>query len=162
RTACPGCGSSTATASGESSPTTWASERRSRPSRCSSSRATWRDRRRRSSSRPPACSPTGSARRSASRRGSASRCGTDRTAGSGGGQGGARGEGGEDLAGADRALTSYALARRDRDELMETRWRYVLLDEAQNIKNAGSATAQACKALPADHRLALTGTPLEN
>jgi len=43
-----------------------------------------------------------------------------------------------------------------------SRWRYVLLDEAQNIKNAGSATAQACKVLPADHRLALTGTPLEN
>ncbi len=68
----------------------------------------------------------------------------------------------EDLAGADLVLTSYALARRDRDELSKTRWRYVLLDEAQNIKNAGSATAQACKALPADHRLALTGTPLEN
>jgi len=68
----------------------------------------------------------------------------------------------EDLAGADLVLTSYALARRDRDELMKTRWRYVLLDEAQNIKNADSATAQACKALPADHRLALTGTPLEN
>ena len=68
----------------------------------------------------------------------------------------------EDLAGADLVLTSYALARRDRDELGKTRWRYVLLDEAQNIKNAGSATAQACKALPADHRLALTGTPLEN
>jgi superfamily II DNA or RNA helicase len=68
----------------------------------------------------------------------------------------------EDLAGVDVVLTSYALARRDRDELVRTRWRYVLLDEAQNIKNAGSATAQACKALPADHRLALTGTPLEN
>src|SRR5262250_3365813 len=68
----------------------------------------------------------------------------------------------EDLAGADLVLTSYALARRDRDELQKRRWRYVLLDEAQNIKNAGSATAQACKALPADHRLALTGTPLEN
>ncbi len=68
----------------------------------------------------------------------------------------------EDLAGADLVLTSYALARRDRDELSKTRWRYVLLDEAQNIKNAGSATAQACKAIPADHRLALTGTPLEN
>jgi superfamily II DNA or RNA helicase len=68
----------------------------------------------------------------------------------------------EDLAGADLVLTSYALARRDREELSKTRWRYVLLDEAQNIKNADSATAQACKSLPADHRLALTGTPLEN
>jgi SNF2-related domain/Helicase conserved C-terminal domain/Bacterial SNF2 helicase associated/SWIM zinc finger len=68
----------------------------------------------------------------------------------------------EDMAGADLVLTSYALARRDRDELTRTRWRYVLLDEAQSIKNADSATAQACKSLPADHRLALTGTPLEN
>src|SRR4029077_18506366 len=41
-------------------------------------------------------------------------------------------------------------------------FRYVVLDEAQNIKNADSATAQACKSIGADTRLALTGTPLEN
>ena len=68
----------------------------------------------------------------------------------------------EDFAGVDLVLTSYALVRRDREELQKTRWRYLVLDEAQNIKNAGSATAQAAKSLPADHRLALTGTPLEN
>ena len=69
----------------------------------------------------------------------------------------------EDLAGADLVLTSYALVRRDRGRAVQDPLpRYVILDEAQNIKNAGSATAQACKALPADHRLALTGTPLEN
>lgn len=67
-----------------------------------------------------------------------------------------------DFADVDVVLTSYALIRRDLEELSKTRWRYVVLDEAQNIKNAGSATAQACKALPAEHRLALTGTPLEN
>ncbi len=44
----------------------------------------------------------------------------------------------------------------------EVGFRYVILDEAQNIKNADSATAQACKTLPSDTRLALTGTPLEN
>jgi SNF2-related domain/Helicase conserved C-terminal domain/Bacterial SNF2 helicase associated/SWIM zinc finger len=69
---------------------------------------------------------------------------------------------GETFADVDIVLTSYALVRRDLEELSKTRWRYVVLDEAQNIKNAGSATAQACKALPAEHRLALTGTPLEN
>ena len=69
---------------------------------------------------------------------------------------------GESFQGVDVVLTSYALVRRDLEELSRTPWRYVVLDEAQNIKNAGSATAQACKALPAEHRLALTGTPLEN
>ena len=43
----------------------------------------------------------------------------------------------EEFAGVDLVLTSYALVRRDREELGKTRWRYVVLDEAQNIKNAG-------------------------
>ena len=68
----------------------------------------------------------------------------------------------EDLKGADLVLTSYALVRRDLEALSEVGFRYVILDEAQNIKNADSATAQACKSLPSDTRLALTGTPLEN
>ncbi len=62
----------------------------------------------------------------------------------------------------DLALTSYALVRRDAGELSKVEWRYVILDEAQFIKNADSVTAQACKSLPSDARLALTGTPLEN
>jgi hypothetical protein len=62
----------------------------------------------------------------------------------------------------DVVLTSYALIRRDIAELRTQRFRSVILDEAQNIKNADSATAQACKAVEGDHRLALTGTPLEN
>jgi superfamily II DNA or RNA helicase len=68
----------------------------------------------------------------------------------------------EDLKGMDLVLTSYALVRRDLDQLSEVGFRYVVLDEAQNIKNADSATAQACKSLPSETRLALTGTPLEN
>jgi hypothetical protein len=68
----------------------------------------------------------------------------------------------EDLKGADLVLTSYALVRRDLEALSQVGFRYVILDEAQNIKNADSATAQACKSLPSDTRLALTGTPLEN
>jgi superfamily II DNA or RNA helicase len=68
----------------------------------------------------------------------------------------------EDLKDVDLVLTSYALVRRDLEQLSEVGFRYVILDEAQNIKNADSATAQACKSLPSETRLALTGTPLEN
>lgn len=68
----------------------------------------------------------------------------------------------ERLKDVDLALTSYALVRRDGQELAKIGWRYLILDEAQNIKNADSATALACKSLPSDARLALTGTPLEN
>jgi superfamily II DNA or RNA helicase len=68
----------------------------------------------------------------------------------------------EQLREMDLVLTSYALVRRDVEELSKVGFRYVILDEAQNIKNADSATAQACKSLPSDQRLALTGTPLEN
>ncbi|HZH04612.1 MAG TPA: DEAD/DEAH box helicase, partial [Myxococcaceae bacterium] len=68
----------------------------------------------------------------------------------------------EQLKSVDLVLTSYALVRRDGAELSAVDFRYVILDEAQNIKNADSATAQACKALKSERRLALTGTPLEN
>lgn len=68
----------------------------------------------------------------------------------------------ERLKDADVVLTSYALIRRDIAELKAIKFRTVILDEAQNIKNADSATAQACKSVDADHRVALTGTPLEN
>jgi len=62
----------------------------------------------------------------------------------------------------DVVVTSYALLRRDEEMLKETHWRYVILDEAQQIKNPLSATARAAKRLPADRRLALSGTPIEN
>jgi superfamily II DNA or RNA helicase len=59
-------------------------------------------------------------------------------------------------------ITSYALLRRDIDLLKKLRLNYAILDEAQNIKNPLSATAQAAKELDAQRRLALTGTPIEN
>ncbi|MDP1829704.1 MAG: SNF2-related protein [Archangium sp.] len=68
----------------------------------------------------------------------------------------------EKLQNVDLVLTSYALIRRDLEELKKLKFRTVILDEAQNIKNADSATAQACKAVGGEHRIALTGTPLEN
>jgi superfamily II DNA or RNA helicase len=68
----------------------------------------------------------------------------------------------EKVASSDLVVTNYALLRRDVDRLAEFEFRYVVLDEAQNIKNPESQTARASKRLRADHRLALTGTPIEN
>jgi superfamily II DNA or RNA helicase len=62
----------------------------------------------------------------------------------------------------DLVLTTYGTLRRDVEPLAETRFEYVILDEAQAIKNAQSRTAKVARALRAEHRLALTGTPVEN
>ena len=62
----------------------------------------------------------------------------------------------------DVVITSYPLIRRDIPLLKDFQFRFVILDEAQNIKNAGSVAAQAVKQLQADTRFALTGTPMEN
>ncbi|WP_437872768.1 DEAD/DEAH box helicase [Sorangium sp. So ce363] len=59
-------------------------------------------------------------------------------------------------------LTTYGLLRRDAAALAGVDWAAVVLDEAQNIKNAASRTARAARALRAPHRVALTGTPVEN
>lgn len=62
----------------------------------------------------------------------------------------------------DIVLTSYALLRLDRHELERHEFSYVILDEAQNIKNPLATTTKAAKAMRARHRLAMTGTPTEN
>ena len=63
---------------------------------------------------------------------------------------------------ADLVVTTYATATRDIEELAGDEWRRVVLDEAQAIKNSLSQTAKAAKRLRAGHRVALTGTPVEN
>ena len=63
---------------------------------------------------------------------------------------------------ADIVVTTYSILRRDIDELSKIRFRYAILDEAQYIKNWATTTAKSAKQLSADHRLALTGTPVEN
>ncbi len=68
----------------------------------------------------------------------------------------------DEMEDADVVVTSYALLRRDEELLKEIDWRYVILDEAQQIKNPLSATARSAKRLPSDRRLALSGTPIEN
>ena len=64
--------------------------------------------------------------------------------------------------GCDLMVTTYALAHRDRDTLSQVRWGRLVLDEAQNIKNPQAKQSQAVRALEADRRVALTGTPVEN
>ncbi|MGH7624779.1 MAG: SNF2-related protein [Gemmatimonadaceae bacterium] len=63
---------------------------------------------------------------------------------------------------ADLVLTSYGTLRRDIALLKEVEFDYAILDEAQTIKNSNTASAKASRLLRARHRLALTGTPLEN
>jgi superfamily II DNA or RNA helicase len=63
---------------------------------------------------------------------------------------------------ADLVITSYALLRRDAEFYKEIEFDTVILDEAQHIKNRQTQNAQAVKAVHADHRFVLTGTPLEN
>ncbi|MFN4195138.1 MAG: DEAD/DEAH box helicase [Thermosynechococcus sp.] len=62
----------------------------------------------------------------------------------------------------DLILTSYALLQRDRATLQQVSWQHLVLDEAQNIKNANTQQSQAARDLAAQFRIALTGTPLEN
>ncbi|WP_433871954.1 DEAD/DEAH box helicase [Saccharopolyspora sp. CA-218241] len=62
----------------------------------------------------------------------------------------------------DLVLTTYPLALRDAEVLRGIDWDRVVLDEAQHIKNSSSRQARAVRALPARHRIALTGTPVEN
>lgn len=63
---------------------------------------------------------------------------------------------------ADIALTTYPLLWRDAEALQARQWSLLILDEAQTVKNAASKGAQVLRQLNARHRLALTGTPLEN
>ncbi len=62
----------------------------------------------------------------------------------------------------DIVLTTYPLLRHDQNHLLKQPFHYVVLDEAQAIKNPKSQTAQVTYQLNTEHRLCLTGTPMEN
>ena len=62
----------------------------------------------------------------------------------------------------DIVVTNYAILRRDLEELGKFRFLSLVLDEAQFIKNPSAQVTLAVKEIDAEHRLALTGTPLEN
>ncbi|HEY3418386.1 MAG TPA: DEAD/DEAH box helicase [Armatimonadota bacterium] len=59
-------------------------------------------------------------------------------------------------------ISSYALLHRDLAAMNAVSWAGVILDEAQHIKNPETKVAKAAQAIPADYRIALTGTPVEN
>ncbi len=62
----------------------------------------------------------------------------------------------------DCILTTYGTMRKDVADLSEIEFDYVILDESQAIKNGASLTAKASRLIKAEHRLAMTGTPIEN
>src|SRR5581483_9120382 len=59
-------------------------------------------------------------------------------------------------------ISSYALLTRDADLLRSVKWKGVVLDEAQNVKNSETKQAKAARSIGARFRIALTGTPVEN
>ena len=68
----------------------------------------------------------------------------------------------EEVKQANLVVTTYGILRRDILLLKEIHFQYVILDEAQAIKNASSQAAKASRLLKASNRLALSGTPIEN
>lgn len=66
------------------------------------------------------------------------------------------------ISSADLVLTTYGTAVRDIELLRRHRLHRVVLDEAQTVKNADTQAARALRTLVAGHRVALTGTPVEN
>jgi len=66
------------------------------------------------------------------------------------------------IAESDLVVTTYALLRRDLDELLKFEFNSIILDEAQNIKNPNTITARSVRRLSARTRLCLSGTPIEN
>lgn len=74
----------------------------------------------------------------------------------------ARTRAGDHFADYDIVLTTYGTLRRDAAYLKDIEFDYVILDEAQAIKNGTSDSAKAARLLKARHRLALSGTPVQN
>lgn len=68
----------------------------------------------------------------------------------------------EDFSQCDLILTTYGTLRRDTVHFREQVFDYLILDEAQAIKNAKTESAKAVRLLRGNHRLALSGTPVEN
>ncbi|MCM3797754.1 DEAD/DEAH box helicase [Caldibacillus thermoamylovorans] len=62
----------------------------------------------------------------------------------------------------DVVLTTYGLSHLDFEELSSLKWEAIILDEAQNIKNAATKQSRAIRKLKGNHHIALTGTPMEN
>ncbi len=68
----------------------------------------------------------------------------------------------ENISKYDVIITSYTLLQKDVDHYKTVTFGYVILDEAQHIKNRGTRNAKSVKMIVAEHRLILSGTPIEN
>lgn len=62
----------------------------------------------------------------------------------------------------DVVITSYDVVRNDIDSLGKIKWHYCILDEGHIIKNAKTKLSTAIRSIQADHRLILSGTPIQN
>lgn len=62
----------------------------------------------------------------------------------------------------DVILTTYAILRIDLEKFQKNSWDLLIIDEAQNIKNPSTSQTQAIKAIKANMKVAMTGTPVEN
>ena len=67
-----------------------------------------------------------------------------------------------DFAAHDLVITTYGTLRRDALRLKDVEFDYIVLDEAQAVKNAATESSKAVRLLRGEHRLALSGTPVEN
>ncbi|RYL23028.1 DEAD/DEAH box helicase [Acinetobacter piscicola] len=68
----------------------------------------------------------------------------------------------ENIPHADLILSTYPLLVRDEEYILKYQYHILILDEAQNIKNPRAKAAQVVRQIQAQHRLCLTGTPIEN
>lgn len=62
----------------------------------------------------------------------------------------------------DIVVTSFSIMDRDHELLQQTQWSYLIVDEAQHVKNSRTKQARSLRTLTAKNRIALTGTPVEN
>ena len=62
----------------------------------------------------------------------------------------------------DVTVTTYEMVIREKAALRKVPWRYLVIDEAHRIKNEHSLLATVVRTLPSQHRLLITGTPLQN
>ncbi|OFX69188.1 MAG: hypothetical protein A2X12_11445, partial [Bacteroidetes bacterium GWE2_29_8] len=67
-----------------------------------------------------------------------------------------------DFKNTDIVITSYGLIRNDIEEFAKIKWHTIIIDEAQNIKNNNTEQAKSVKKIRAEHRIAMSGTPVEN
>ena len=61
----------------------------------------------------------------------------------------------------DVLVTSYEGMLKERSKLAKIKWRYLIIDEAHRIKNENSSLSKAVRMVNVDHRLLITGTPLQ-